>query len=121
MSNLKNENTGGNTGMKVAIAALALFLMAALGGVYHFSNESDTYANKTVQLNSELTALNEEKVGLESEIGELTATYEAETIKNTELEAKIVEAEEKVKGLKWRISKIKKELAETKVSNEEMQ
>ncbi len=121
MSNLKNENTGNKTGFKVAIAALALFLLAALGGVYHFSNESDTYANKSVQLKSELTALNEEKIGLETEVSELTATYDAETVKNTKLETKIVDAEEKIKGLKWRISKIKKELSETKISNEEMQ
>lgn len=121
MSNLKNENSGNKTGFKVAIAALALFLLAALGGVYHFSNESDTYANKTVQLNSELTDLNEEKNGLEAEVSQLTATYEAETVKNTELETKIADAEKKVKGLKWRIAQIKKELATTKTSNEEMQ
>jgi len=121
MSNLNNQPNSNKTGFKVAIAALALFLLAALGGVYHFSNESDTHANKAVQLKSELTELNDEKLGLEAEVSQLTATYDAETVKNTELEAKIVDAEEKIKGLKWRISKIKKELSETKISNEEMQ
>jgi len=92
-----------------------------LGGVYHYSNESNAFANKTTLLKSELTALNDEKLGLEAEVSQLTTTYEAETVKNTELEAKIVDAETKIKGLKGRILKIKRELSETKISNEEMQ
>lgn len=121
MSNLSNESNTSKTGFKVAIVALALFLLGALGGVYHYSNQSDTYANKTVKLKSELTELNDEKLGLEAEVSQLNATYEAETVKNTELEAKIVDAETKIKGLKGRILKIKRELSETKISNEEMQ
>ncbi len=121
MSNLNNESNTNKTGFKVAILALGLFLLAALGGVYHYSNQSDAFANKTTLLKSELTELNDEKLGLEAEVSQLTTTYEAETVKNTELEAKIVDAETKIKGLKGRILKIKKELSETKISNEEMQ
>lgn len=121
MSNLNKESNTKKTGLKAAIAVLGLFLLGAIGGVYHFSNQSDAYANKTVQLNSELTELNDEKLGLEAEVSQLTATYDAETVKNTELEAKIVDAEQKIKGLKGRILSIKKELSETKISNEDMQ
>lgn len=121
MSNLNNESNTSKTGFKVAIVALGLFLLAALGGVYHYSNQSTAFANKTTLLKSELTELNEERLGLEAEVSQLTANYEAETIENTELEAKIVAAETKIKGLKNRIYKIKKELSDTKISNEEMQ
>jgi len=121
MSNLNNESNASKTGFKVAIVALGLFLLAALGGVYHYSNQSDAFANKTTLLKSELTELNDEKLGLEAEVSQLTTTYEAETVKNTELEAKIVDAETKIKGLKGRILKIKRELSKTKISNEEMQ
>ena len=122
MSNLSKEtNRPKTTGFKVTIAALALFLLAAIGGIYHFNQESTSQANKNSLLQSELLELNDEKLGLEAEVSQLNATYEAETVKNTELEAKIVDAEEKIKGLKGRILRIKKELAETKISNEEMQ
>lgn len=121
MSNLNNESNTNKTGFKVAIVALGLFLLAALGGVYHYSNQSDAFANKTTLLKSELTELNDERLGLEAEVSQLTANYEAETIENTELETKIIDAETKIKGLKGRILKIKKELSETKISNEEMQ
>ncbi len=121
MSNLNNESNTSKTGFKVAIVALGLFLLAALGGVYHYSNQSTAFANKTTLLKSELTELNEERLGLEAEVSQLTANYEAETIENTELEAKIVAAETKIKGLKNRIYKIKKELSDTKISNEALQ
>ena len=121
MSNLNSPSNNSNTGFKVATAILALFLLAAVGGIYHFSNESNTHAHKTVQLKSELSELNDEKLGLEANVSQLTANYDTETEKNTELEAKIVDAEEKIKGLKSRIYRIKKELSKTKVSNEEMQ
>ena len=100
MSNLNNESNTSKTGFKVAIVALGLFLLAALGGIYHYSNQSTAFANKTTLLKSELTELNDEKLGLEAEVSQLTTTYEAETVKNTELEAKIVDAEIKINGLK---------------------
>lgn len=121
MSNLNNESNTSKTGFKVAIVALGLFLLAALGGVYHYSNQSDAFANKTTLLKSELTELNDERLGLEAEVSQLTANYDSETVKNIELEAKIVAAETKIKGLRNRIYKIKQELSETKISNEEMQ
>jgi len=121
MSNLSNSSNNSKTGFKVATAILALFLLAAVGGIYHFSNESDTHAQKTVQLKSELSELNDEKLGLEAEVSQLTTNYDIETEKNTELATKIVDAEAKIKGLKGRIRKIKKALSETKITNEEMQ
>ncbi|MEM1121567.1 MAG: hypothetical protein AAGJ18_14045 [Bacteroidota bacterium] len=121
MSDLKKQENTSKNGLIATAVILALLFLGALGGAYHYSNESDTYANKTVQLTSELTALNDEKLGLEAEVSQLTETYEAETVKNTELEAKIADAEAKIKGLKGRIYRIKKELADTKISNEEMQ
>lgn len=121
MSDLNNPSDGGKTGLKVGIAILALFLVAAIGGIYHFSNESNTNAHKTLQLKSELAELNDEKLGLEAEVSQVTTNYEIETEKNTELETKIVDAEEKIKGLKSRIFKIKKALSKAKISNEEMQ
>ncbi len=121
MSNLSNPSKNSNTGFKIGIAILSLFLLAAVGGIYHFSNESNIQAHKTVQLKSELSELNDEKLGLEAEVSQLTTNYDTETEKNTALEVKIADAEAKIKGLKGRIYRIKKELSETKVSNEEMQ
>lgn len=121
MSNLNNTSDNRNTSFKVGITVLALFLLVAIGGIYHFSNESDTYAHKTIQLKSELVELNDEKLGLEAAVSQLTTNYEVETEKNTLLETKIVDAEEKIKGLKGRILKIKRALSKTKISNEEMQ
>lgn len=121
MSNVSNQSNNSNTGLKVALAVLGLFLLAAIGGLFHYSNQSDVLANKTTLLKTELTELNDERLGLEAEVSQLTANYEAETVENTELEAKIVDAETKIKSLKNRIYRIKKELAETKISNEEMQ
>lgn len=121
MSNLSNESNTSTTGLKVTIVALGLFLLAALGGVYHYSNESDALANKTTLLNTELTELNDERLGLEADVSQLTANYDAEKVENTELEAKIVDAETKIKSLKNRIYRIKKELSEAKISNDEMQ
>ena len=121
MSNLSNSSNNSKTGFKVAITILALFLLAAVGGIYHFSNESNTHAHKTVQLKSELSELNDEKLGLEAEVSQLTTNYDTETEKNTELATKIIDAEEKIKGLKGRILKIKRELSKTKITNEEMQ
>ena len=121
MSNLNNPTNSDKTGFQVAIAVLFVFLIAAIGGVYHFSNESNTQARKTVQLKSELSELNDEKLGLEAVVSELNTNYDVETEKNTILETKIVDAEKKIKGLKSRISKIKRELSKTKISNEEMQ
>jgi len=121
MSNLSNSSDNSNTGFKVAIAILALFLVAAVGGIYHFSNESNTHAHRTVQLKSELSELTDEKLGLEAEVSQLTTNYDTETEKNSVLEAKIVDAEEKIKGLKGRILKIKRALSKTKINNEEMQ
>lgn len=121
MSNLNNPSNNSNTSFKVAIAILSLFLLAAVGGIYYFSNESNIHAHKTVQLKSELSELSDEQLGLEAEISQLTTNYDTETEKNTVLEIKIVDAEEKIKGLKGRINKIKRALSKTKISNEEMQ
>lgn len=121
MSNLNNPSDSRNTSFKVAITVLALLLFAAVGGIYHFSNESNSHASRTVQLKSELDELNDEKLGLEAEVSQLTTNYDLETEKNTELEAKIVEAEEKIKGLKGRILKIKRALSKTKIDNETLQ
>lgn len=121
MSNLNNTSNNSNIGFKVATAILGLFLLVAVGGIYHFSNESNIHANKTVQLKSELSALSDEKLGLEAVVSQLTTNYDTETEKNSVLEVKIIDAEEKIKGLKGRIYKIKKALSKTKISNEEMQ
>lgn len=121
MSNLKKETNTSKTGLRVAVAALALLLMGAVGGLFHYSNQSDAFANETIQLESKLTDLTGVQAELEAEVNELTATYDAETIKNTELEAKIADAEVKIKGLKGRILKIKRQLSEAQLSNEEMQ
>jgi len=121
MSNLNNPTNNNKTGFQVAIAVLFVFLLVAIGGIYHFSNESNTHAHKTVQLKSALSELNDERLGLEAEVSQLTTNYDLEIEKNTALEVKIVDAEEKIKGLKGRISKIKRALSKTKISNEEMQ
>lgn len=121
MSDLNNPSDSSKTGLKITIAILALFLIAAIGGMYHFSNQSNTHAHKTVQLKSALTELNDEKLGLEAEVSQLATNYDTETEKNTVLEAKIIDAEEKIKGLKGRILKIKSALSKAKISNEEMQ
>jgi len=121
MSDLNNPSDSSKTGFKVAIAILALFLVTAIGGMYHFSKESNTHAHKTAQLKSELAALNDEKLGLEAVVSQLNTNYDIETEKNTELATKIVDAEEKIKGLKGRVLKIKRALSKAKISNEEMQ
>ena len=78
MSDLTNTSNNGKTGLKVVIVLLALFLVAAIGGIYHFSNESDTHAHRTSQLKSELSELNDEKLGLEAEVSQLTTNYDTE-------------------------------------------
>lgn len=121
MSNLKKETNTSKTGLRVAVAALALLLMGAVWGVFHYSNQSDMRANETMQLENKLTDLNTLKAELETEVNELTTNFEEETNRNVELEAKIADAEVKIKGLKGRILKIKRQLSEAKLSNEEMQ
>jgi len=121
MSDLNNPSNSSKTGLKVIIAILALFFVAAIGGIYHFSNESNTHAQRTLQLTSELAEINDEKLGLEAEVSQLNTNYETETTKNIELEATIIDAEEKIKGLKGRIYTIKKALSKAKISNEELQ
>ena len=121
MSDSNHATNNNQTHFQIATAVLALLLIAAIGGIYYFSNESNIHARQTVQLKSELTTLNEETLDLEAEVSQLTHHYEIEVENNTELAAKIVDAEEKIKGLKGRVLSIKKELSKAKISNETMQ
>ena len=48
MSDLNGATKNRNVGFKVAISILTLFLLIAIGGVYHFNKKSTIQTSKTV-------------------------------------------------------------------------